>query len=184
MFGTRCAVAALPPSQRCPALTRAPPPRLDCERLKPVWAELAGALRGTVAVAQVDGPAQRALSARLSVRGYPTILLLREGTMREYDGATRSAAALRHWAAAGYARTPTVSLLRTPNNALGRALGAVFRAPSATAAAIEAAKAALGVGDAALAALAVAAALLATVLGIAALDCALTMSARPRPHQA
>ena len=156
----------------------------DCERLKPVWAELAGSLRGAVSVARVDGPAQRALSARLGVRGYPTILLLREGTMREYDGATRSAAALRSWAVAGYVKSPKAPLLRTPNNALGRMLGVVFRVPSATARACEAAKAALGVGDAALAALAVAAALLATVLGIVALDYALMFSARPRPHQA
>jgi thioredoxin-like negative regulator of GroEL len=154
----------------------------DCERLKPVWAELAGALRGAVAVARVDGPAQRALSARLSVRSYPTILLLREGTMREYDGGARNVAALRAWATSGYAASPKAPLLRTPNNALGRVLGAVFRVPSATARARDAAKAALGVGDAALAALAVAAALAATVLGIVALDCALTFSARP--HQA
>ena len=149
-----------------------------------MWAELAASLRGAVSVARVDGPSQRALSARLSVRGYPTILLLREGSMREYDGATRSAAALRSWATAGYAKSPKAPMLRTPNNALGRVLGAVFRVPSATARAVAAAKAALGVGDAALAALAVVAALGATVLGIAALDCALTYSARPRAHQA
>lgn len=149
-----------------------------------MWAELASSLRGAVSVGRVDGPAQRALSARLSVRGYPTILLLREGSMREYDGAVRSAAALRSWATSGFAKSPKAPFLRTPNNTLGRVLGAVFRVPSATGRAVDAAKAALGIGDAALAALAVATALLATVFGIAVLDFALTHSATQRPHHA
>jgi hypothetical protein len=119
------------------------------------------------------------------VRGYPTIYLFRDGAMREFDGQLRNQAALTHWATKGYVSTPKAPLLRTPNNALGRALGLVFRLPSATAAARDAAKKALGVGDAALAGLAAAAALVAAAASIFALDCALALSAgRTRPHQA
>ena len=51
-------------------------------------------LAGEVAVARVNGPKHKALLKRLRVTAYPTILYLRDGTMREYDGGKRTTAAL------------------------------------------------------------------------------------------
>jgi hypothetical protein len=146
---------------------------------------MAASLAGAVAAGRVNGPAERALSTRLGVKGYPSILLFREGSMREYEGAARSAAALERWARGGYAATPRAPYHRTPNNALGRALGRVFALPSAAVRAREHAQRAWGLSDGALAALCVAGALGGAAAAIGALDCALALGApRPRPHHA
>jgi hypothetical protein len=158
-----------------------------CERLKPVWFELGAALAGPggVATGRVNGPEQRALSTRLAVRGYPTILLFREGTMRTYPATgARSAGALQRWAREGYAGTPPAPYHRTPNNALGRAVGRLFALPAAAAAARARAQAAWGLSDGALAAACAAAALAAAAAAVAGLDLALALSTRraARPH--
>ncbi len=146
---------------------------------------MAASLAGAVGAGRVNGPDERALATRLGVRAFPTILLFRDGRMREYDGAARSAPALERWARTGYASTPPVPYHRTPNNALGRALGRVFALPSAAAAARAHAHAAWGLSDGALAALCVLGALGGAAATIGALDCALAMGApRPRVHQA
>lgn len=72
-----------------------------CQRLAPTWAELAGRLEGEVTVAKVDATAETALAERFAVEGYPTLILLAEGSGYVYDGA-RSLEALEAYARGGY----------------------------------------------------------------------------------
>jgi thioredoxin-like negative regulator of GroEL len=54
-----------------------------CRRMKPTWEEYAASLSGddesAVAVVRVDCPAARETCAQLNVRGYPTIMAVRDG---------------------------------------------------------------------------------------------------------
>lgn len=72
-----------------------------CIALQPVWEELADDLRGSIAVAKVDGSANPLTVARFNVTGYPTLLFLHRGFYYEYSG-ERSFDKLRQFAVEGW----------------------------------------------------------------------------------
>lgn len=90
-----------------------------CQKLRPVWAEVAKTLASRTGAGYVDGNAERVLQTRLGVRGYPSIFLFRDGQMRSYSGA-RTAQAITAWAEGKYKETPVAPFHKTPNNVLGR----------------------------------------------------------------
>ena len=77
----------------------------------------------------MNGPKHKALLKRLRVTAYPTILYLRDGAMREYDGSQRTTAALAAFGRSGYKDTPPVPWYRAPNGLAGKLTGAFFRLP-------------------------------------------------------
>jgi len=79
-----------------------------CQRLKPAFEEAAKLLVGHTACGYVDGQKERVLQTRLGVKGYPSIFLFKEGTMRAYKGA-RSAQALAAFARTDYVVRPFAS---------------------------------------------------------------------------
>jgi len=56
-----------------------------CKTLKPTWAQLATASKGKFNVAMVDGSAEQGLSKRFGIRGFPTIKLIRDGKLYDYN---------------------------------------------------------------------------------------------------
>ena len=72
-----------------------------CHALKPTWDELSERLVGNVRAATVDATVDIELAARFGVNGYPTILLLADGRVYEYDG-ERTADDLLEFASGGY----------------------------------------------------------------------------------
>ena len=72
-----------------------------CHALKPTWDELSERLVGNVRAATVDATAESELAARFGVNGYPTILLLADRRVYEYDG-ERTADDLLEFASGGY----------------------------------------------------------------------------------
>lgn len=95
-----------------------------------MWEELAKELEGEVYVVKVNGPNCRSLQQRLNVKAYPTILYLRDGEMRSYDGAQRTVQALAAFARKGWRRTKPVPFYMAPNNWYGRSVGWVYRIPA------------------------------------------------------
>jgi hypothetical protein len=96
-----------------------------------VWEELAKELEGEVYVVKVNGPKCRSLQHRLHVKAYPSILYLRDGEMRSYDGTgQRTVQALAAFARKGWRRTKPVPFYMAPNNWYGRSVGWVYRIPA------------------------------------------------------
>lgn len=126
----------------------------------------------------MDGPSERSLSARLSVAGYPSIFFIKDGEVREYDGA-RAAPALLAWVSTGYKDKAPIPWHKSPLGPAGRARGAVAMLPDAAAAAWEASKAFFGVGDATMALLCAFALLVSVALFVVAIDYVLVWNAQP-----
>lgn len=80
-----------------------------CVALAPVWAEVARELEGEIYVGRVDGPKNRMLVKRFGVKGYPTILLFRDGKMYEYGDADRSLSSIVGFARKEYRRSKSKS---------------------------------------------------------------------------
>ena len=156
-----------------------------CQKLKPVWAEVAKTLRGSTGCGYVDGNRERVLQTRLGVRGYPSIFLFRDGTMRSYTGA-RTAPAILAWAGGEYKHTAVAPFHKTPNNVLGRLLGRLLRLPSVATGLWGRARLATGLSDAPLIGVSLLVGLVGAVVAIFALDALvhLSMSQEARPHQA
>uniref|UniRef100_A0A7S2AJF1 Thioredoxin domain-containing protein n=1 Tax=Alexandrium andersonii TaxID=327968 RepID=A0A7S2AJF1_9DINO len=76
-----------------------------CQRLAPKWAELAERLKGRVQLAKVDATVEKELAERWAVEGYPTLILITDGSGYVYEGA-RSLEALESFALGGYAQGP------------------------------------------------------------------------------
>ncbi|TMW57207.1 hypothetical protein Poli38472_003132 [Pythium oligandrum] len=72
-----------------------------CKKLEPVYEKVADELKGKVNVAKVDATAHSALGKRFEIQGYPTILLLRQGTVYKYSG-PRTTEELSRFARSGY----------------------------------------------------------------------------------
>ncbi|KAF1331652.1 Protein disulfide-isomerase domain, partial [Globisporangium splendens] len=72
-----------------------------CKRLAPVWEELADELKGAVNVAKVDVTENSELGKRFGIRGFPTLLFLRQGQVYKYSGA-RTVKELSRFARSGY----------------------------------------------------------------------------------
>ena len=152
--------------------------RRHCKALVPTWHSLAKELAGEVAVARVNGPKHKALLKRLRVTAYPTILYLRDGAMRKYDGGKRTTAALAAFGRSGYRDASPVPWYRAPNGLAGKLTGAFFRLPANAGALYARAKKRTGASDVTvlLAGLAVPVAL--GVLAVAAADAYVTRAAK------
>eukprot|EP00052_Salpingoeca_macrocollata_P005618 m.48434 g.48434 ORF g.48434 m.48434 type:complete len:230 (+) comp14958_c0_seq4:30-719(+) len=72
-----------------------------CRSMAPAWDELASRLKGRVNVAKVDCTKERAVCSRFSVRGFPTLFLLRNNKLYPYSG-QRTADALEEFALRTY----------------------------------------------------------------------------------
>merc|ERR1719249_133853 len=57
-----------------------------CKRLAPTWEEVATELKGQVNVAKVDVTENKALGTEYGVKGFPTLLLFKDGKMEKYKG--------------------------------------------------------------------------------------------------
>ena len=79
----------------------------------------------------MNGPKHKALLKRLGVTAYPTILYLRDGSMREYAGGKRTVDALVAFTRGGWRDTTPVPWYAAPNGLVGTITGALFRVPAA-----------------------------------------------------
>ena len=152
--------------------------RRHCKALVPTWHSLAKELAGEVAVARVNGPKHKALLKRLRVTAYPTILYLRDGAMREYDGGKRTTAALAAFGRSGYRDASPVPWYRAPNGLAGKLTGAFFRLPVLAEALYAKVKAHTGAGDATVLLIGLAAPVALGVLAVAAADAYVTRAAK------
>lgn len=57
-----------------------------CQKLAPIWEDLANAMKGVVKVGQVDCTVDKALCDKLAVKGYPTLKIMKDGKAVEYTG--------------------------------------------------------------------------------------------------
>ncbi|KAJ0398962.1 hypothetical protein P43SY_008188 [Pythium insidiosum] len=72
-----------------------------CKKLVPTYEQVADELKGVVNVAKVDATENPELGKRFGIRGYPTILLFRQGKMFKYSG-PRTTEELTRFARSGY----------------------------------------------------------------------------------
>lgn len=165
-------------SPSLPTLTRTPVTRRHCKALVPTWQSLAKELAGEVAVARVNGPKHKALLKRLRVTAYPTILYLRDGAMREYDGGKRTTAALAAFGRSGYRDASPVPWYRAPNGLAGKLTGAFFRLPANAGALYARAKKRTGASDVTLLLAGLAVPVALGVLAVAAADAYVTRAAK------
>jgi protein disulfide-isomerase A6 len=56
-----------------------------CKTLQPTWAQFATASKGKINVAKVDGSEERELAKRFGIRGFPTIKLIRDGKLYDFN---------------------------------------------------------------------------------------------------
>ena len=73
-----------------------------CKKMQPEFEETARALKHEVNVAEVDVTQNRQLGSRFDIKGFPTLLFLRQGKVIKYQGA-RTATAMTEFAKGGYA---------------------------------------------------------------------------------
>eukprot|EP00941_MAST-03F_sp_MAST-3F-sp1_P003782 g3782.t1 len=97
-----------------------------CQRLVPVFKEVAEELEGAVKVGKVDATQERTLTARFPVKGYPTIFFIDSQTVYKYTG-SRSKEAIVHFARTGYKRESALPFFENPFSPLGKLKGAVIR---------------------------------------------------------
>ena len=131
-----------------------------------------------MAVARVNGPKHKALLKRLRVTAYPTILYLRDGTMREYDGGKRTTAALAAFGRGGYKDAAPVPWYRAPNSLAGKLTGAFFRLPVDAEALYTRAKKRTGFSDVTVLLICLSVPVAVGVLAVAAADAYVTRAAK------
>jgi len=68
-----------------------------CQRLTPVWEEVATHLKGKTNVAKIDATANLGLGRRFKINGFPTIVILKRGKLSIYQG-QRTKDAISQWA--------------------------------------------------------------------------------------
>ncbi|CCI44524.1 unnamed protein product [Albugo candida] len=83
-----------------------------CNRLLPIFEEVATELKGTINVAKVDAIANRELGERFNIGGYPTIIFFRQGEMYKYKQ-ERTKDALSHFTKEGYKQVEGVKVPST-----------------------------------------------------------------------
>jgi thiol-disulfide isomerase/thioredoxin len=111
-----------------------------CVRFAPTYEQIAQQLHSQqktanpnsrqVNVAKVDGAAERALSSRFSVKGFPSFYLIDGWTVREYDG-NRSQENLIKFAMEDYENTEPVPFLFGPFGPMGQARSLLMRSGTA-----------------------------------------------------
>lgn len=57
-----------------------------CRKLAPAWEELARKLKGQINVAHLDATTNQRTASRFNIRGFPTLLYLKDGQMYQYKG--------------------------------------------------------------------------------------------------
>mmetsp|Transcript_25114 Transcript_25114/g.36904 ORF Transcript_25114/g.36904 Transcript_25114/m.36904 type:complete len:208 (-) Transcript_25114:370-993(-) len=96
-----------------------------CRRLEPTYQKVAASLHSqhkvgrVVKVAKVDGSAERALTSRFSVRGFPSFFLVEGWTVREYSG-TRSHEAFVEFATESYTKVEPLPFFISPFGPMGQ----------------------------------------------------------------
>jgi len=94
-----------------------------CKRLESTWENLAHTLEGTARVAKVDGTSNSALAARFSVRGFPSLFLIRGSqAVYKFEG-NRQKDALQNFVEEGYKTAKTMTYMESPFGPLGTAKG-------------------------------------------------------------
>ncbi|AFZ79557.1 protein disulfide isomerase, putative [Theileria equi strain WA] len=73
-----------------------------CRKMTPAWEKLAKDLKGTVNVADIDVTKNVQIGKRFAIRGYPTLILLKDGKMYHYEGGDRSTESLTAFVTAGH----------------------------------------------------------------------------------
>jgi protein disulfide-isomerase-like protein len=68
-----------------------------CKKLAPTWEEVATGLKGKINVAKVDATANKGLSKRFGIKGYPSIIMLRKGKLQKHSG-QRTKESISEWA--------------------------------------------------------------------------------------
>lgn len=111
-----------------------------CVRFAPTYEQIAQQLHSAqknsapnarkVNVAKVDGAAERALSSRFSVKGFPSFYLIDGWTVREYDG-NRSQENLVKFALEDYQHTEPMPFLFGPFGPMGQARSLLMRSGTA-----------------------------------------------------
>jgi len=93
-----------------------------CRAMQPAWAELASLLERdsgrsgnarSTSLATVDASDQQPLASRFGAEGFPTMLLVRNGTMAHYEG-ERTAADMAAWISAQQTETLPLTMPREP----------------------------------------------------------------------
>jgi len=75
-----------------------------CQRLAPVYEDVAERMTDGIKVAKINCDAHKGLCARFSVKGFPTLMMLHKNQLHPYKGA-RTFQALTDFAKGGYAST-------------------------------------------------------------------------------
>ncbi|KAL8429353.1 hypothetical protein Efla_001191 [Eimeria flavescens] len=75
-----------------------------CRKMAPAWEELATKLKGQINVAHLDATANPQVARRFSIRGFPSLLFLKDGQMYEYKGA-RTVDGMYAFATGGWEKT-------------------------------------------------------------------------------
>lgn len=79
-----------------------------CNKMAPMYDELAKELDGSVNVAKIDVTANRDLGRRFNISGFPTLKFLRLGRTYDYQG-PRTLEALKEFVTGGYSKANVVS---------------------------------------------------------------------------
>jgi len=88
-----------------------------CKHLAPIYEELATNLKGKVSVAKIDCTVEKESANAFGIRGYPTIKLVKDGKVYEYEG-ERKIESFVKFTEEGYSTQPSVSL---PESLAGQA---------------------------------------------------------------
>jgi thioredoxin-like negative regulator of GroEL len=58
-----------------------------CKVLAPIYEDAARSLKGTLNLAKIDATSETALAKRFGIKGFPHLKFLREGEIKNYNGA-------------------------------------------------------------------------------------------------
>mmetsp|Transcript_5408 Transcript_5408/g.6918 ORF Transcript_5408/g.6918 Transcript_5408/m.6918 type:complete len:227 (-) Transcript_5408:273-953(-) len=108
-----------------------------CKRFAPTYLSVAQTLHAEnnkrkederkIMVAKIDGSAERVLSSRFSIRGYPSFFIIDGWDVYEFSG-TRSKDTVVYFVKSGYKKQEPVSFLNSPFGPIGQLRAAVMKA--------------------------------------------------------
>jgi len=96
-----------------------------CQRMKPIWRDLALELHGHTVVAQVNGDENLPLVSRFGVSGYPTVVHVTRGSAVRVFSGDRSKASLAAFSRGGFASVAPLSFWKSPLSVIGEVVGFV-----------------------------------------------------------
>jgi protein disulfide-isomerase-like protein len=85
-----------------------------CKNMAPAYEQAAIKLKGQVSLGKVDCTVERALARRFNIKGFPTIKLLRDNSVRDYSG-DRSIQSFVDFTNAGWQTAPATVLPDAPS---------------------------------------------------------------------